>query len=366
MLAWAMGRLLAHLKRRGAKVQLPQVEERDLATLSGTFLLALKSGSTAVTNHASGFLALLLDEAQPLFAELKGCLAGLWEELGKDVATATGRSAGELWDLAAPAIGRTCCPLQVVWALKAVPSDISDRRGLHEVEALYAAVKRSRPVGEHLDGGPVRKCGQCGRREAMGGPDGRDGKGHFGYCDSAQLLLEVRGEGAMRTAFAVEKANARVQAGGDQGTRQVVMQQGVAEGQQGVDRVRGRVPFAAMEGPSLGEAGCQGREVEGRAAPLEAEQAFQAVGVGRALLEVAQACRQIVVALPAEPRGECRLIVQLGGHHVAGEAQAGGLVLGVAGLRHPERPVGRAMRREHRAQLAGAVAEEGRDARLGE
>jgi CRISPR-associated protein Cmr2 len=172
LLAWTMGRLLAHLKSRGATVQLPRVEEKDLATLSGTFLAALKSGSTAITNHASGFLAMTLDEAQPLFAELEGCLAGFWEELRKDLATAPGRSAiRELWELAAPAIGRPRCPLQVVWALKAAPSDVGARQGLDEVEVLYAAVKRSRPVGEHLDGGPVRKCGQCGRREAMGGPD---------------------------------------------------------------------------------------------------------------------------------------------------------------------------------------------------
>lgn len=171
LLAWAMDRLLAYLKSGGATVRLPQVEERDLATLSGTFFDALKSGSTAISNHANGFLTLPLEKAHPIFDELEPCPAGLWEELQRDLATATGRTAKELWELAAPAVGRPRCPLQVVWALKAVPSEGGAARGLDEVEVLYAAVKRSRPAGEHLDGGPVRKCGQCGRREAMGGPD---------------------------------------------------------------------------------------------------------------------------------------------------------------------------------------------------
>ncbi len=38
------------------------------------------------------------------------------------------------------------------------------------MEAVYAAAKRSRPVPPHA-GAAVRKCGQCGKREAMGGDD---------------------------------------------------------------------------------------------------------------------------------------------------------------------------------------------------
>jgi CRISPR-associated protein Cmr2 len=171
LLAWTMGRLLAHLRSRGATVRLPWVEEGALATLSGTFLEALKSGSTAVTNHASGVLALPLKDAQAVFGELDGCLATVWGELRAAVATASERSAGELWDFVSPALGQPRCPLQAVWALRELPPGEEEPQGLEEIDALYAAVKRSRPIAGPEDAGPVRKCGQCGRREAIGGPD---------------------------------------------------------------------------------------------------------------------------------------------------------------------------------------------------
>lgn len=190
LLAWTMGRLLARLKDRGAKVWLPQVDDRDLATISGTFLAALRSGSPATTNHASGFLPLPLDEAEALFGELEGWLASGWEELRADVATATARSAPELWGFVANEIGRPPCPLRVAWALKEVAGGgEAARLGLEEVEAVYNAVKRSRPIAGHLGGGRVRKCGQCGRRESMGGPDPA---GWHRFQDGLARLPEVR------------------------------------------------------------------------------------------------------------------------------------------------------------------------------
>ena len=53
LLAWMMGRLLTHLQSQGAEILLPAVDEKALASLSGKFLEALKSGSTAVTNHVT-------------------------------------------------------------------------------------------------------------------------------------------------------------------------------------------------------------------------------------------------------------------------------------------------------------------------
>jgi CRISPR-associated protein Cmr2 len=170
LLAWTMGQLLVRLKGRGAEVWLPQVEDGDLSTVSDKLPESF-SGSTATTNHASGFLPRPLEEAEALFGELAGWLASGWEELQREVAVATGRSAPELWGFIAGEIGRPRCPLQVVWALKEASEGVEAARGLEEVEIVYAAVKRSRPVEEHVGGGRVRKCGQCGRREAMGGPD---------------------------------------------------------------------------------------------------------------------------------------------------------------------------------------------------
>lgn len=171
LLAWLMGRLLGHLRSRGATVRLPQVTEDDLRGLSGSFAAALDDGSSGVSNHASGWVELPLAEAGNLFQELQAELDSLWSGLCAEVSQDAGKSAGDLWRVAGPAIGAPSCPLQLVWALR--ESDSEERQGLEEVDAVFAAVKRSRPVPA-CSGAPVRKCGQCGRREAMGGDDPKD------------------------------------------------------------------------------------------------------------------------------------------------------------------------------------------------
>lgn len=166
LLAWGMGRLLVFLGSRHATVKLPEVTAEDLESLAGRFATALEEGSSGVSNHASGWVDLPLTEAEGLFHELQAEWDSLWSELRADVAVDAGRSAKDLWRVVDPAIGAPSCPLQLVWALRESASE--PQEGLDQVEAVFAAVKRSRPVPRH-SGFPVRKCGQCGRREAMGG-----------------------------------------------------------------------------------------------------------------------------------------------------------------------------------------------------
>ncbi len=164
ILAWLMGRLLVHLKAQGATVRLPQVADEDLRSLAGSLAQALDADSGGVSNHASGWVELPLADAEVVFRELRSQLDSWWKELRSEVVRKEGKS--DLWNTAGSQIGEPSCPLQLVWALQ--ETDTEDRQGLEAVDAVYAAVKRSRPLPAHA-GAPVRKCGQCGKREAMGG-----------------------------------------------------------------------------------------------------------------------------------------------------------------------------------------------------
>ncbi len=66
-------------------------------------------------------------------------------------------------------------PFSVLWCTQEIEVDPTqppqeiDAHALVEIDRLYAATKRTRPIPVHNDGAPVGKCGQCGRREAFGG-----------------------------------------------------------------------------------------------------------------------------------------------------------------------------------------------------
>ncbi len=167
-LAWLMGRLLVFLRDRRAMVRLPELEEPAFRSFGERFGRFLAAGSSGVSNHASGWVEAPLGEAEALFRELDDRLAALWGELCGEVVADARRSAEDLWDVAGPAIGAPPCPLHLTWTLLETSADVEE--GLREVDAVYAAAKRSRPVPPHA-GAPVRKCGQCGRREAMGGDE---------------------------------------------------------------------------------------------------------------------------------------------------------------------------------------------------
>lgn len=169
LLALLMGDLLATLKSAGAELLLPHVGDEDLRSLQGNLEAVLSSGTSAVSNRASGRWASNVDSVRKNLAVLEERLQERWFEIRDEVETSARRSAGQLWDRIGSQVGRPDCPFHLVWVAQEVAGD--DREGLGAVDRLYAAVKRSRPIRPHGDGAPVRKCGQCGRREAMGGSD---------------------------------------------------------------------------------------------------------------------------------------------------------------------------------------------------
>lgn len=172
LLALLMGDLLSRLNARGA-ILLPDVSEDDLSSLQGDLQQVLERGTTAVSNRASGTLPGTPEAGRALLASLDEALRERWGRLVTEIRTSAGRSARDLWHHVGPEIDRPeCppeCPFDLVWAVQEVAG--SDEDGLRRIDRLYAAVKRSRPIRPHRGGANVRKCGQCGRRESLGGPD---------------------------------------------------------------------------------------------------------------------------------------------------------------------------------------------------
>lgn len=174
ILAWLSGCLLARLGKKGAELLLPQLvpggkENEVLEKLLGDPCRALEGSGLPVPNRASGTLPLPMEEAQAILEGLYQALEEDWGVLLDEVERKSRQSTKSVWKVVAPAIGRPTCPLQLIWVVCVAPAD--RRQGLEQVDALYAAAKRSRPIPTHEGGAPVRKCGQCGRREAMGGDD---------------------------------------------------------------------------------------------------------------------------------------------------------------------------------------------------
>lgn len=168
MLAWVMADLLAALREAEARVLLPRLEGLQLSPLQESLERALAETSATLPNRASGWLVPPAGGARQLFAELEERLAARWSALVREVAESARRSAHELWNAIAEEVGEPACPFRLSWA--AVEVDGGDAEGLAAVDRLFAAVKRSRLPRPH-DGRSVRKCGQCGRREAMGGEE---------------------------------------------------------------------------------------------------------------------------------------------------------------------------------------------------
>lgn len=166
-LAWLMEGLLATVEEAGGKALLPHLEAGELAS-RGSFATAVEKGTSTISNRASGWIALPRDEVRVFFDSLETRLAESWRQLVREVRTSAARSTERLWTEVGDAVGEPVCPFHLTWAVLESRGD--DGEGLAEVERLFTAVKRSRPARQHA-GAPVRKCGQCGRREAMGGDD---------------------------------------------------------------------------------------------------------------------------------------------------------------------------------------------------
>lgn len=168
MLAWVMADLLAALRQAGATVLLPRLDGEQLSPLQGSLERALAGTSATLPNRASGWLEPPAGGARQVFAQLEERPAARWSDLVREVGESARRSTHDLWNEIAGEVGEPACPFRLSWV--AVEVDGGDAEGLAAVDRLFAAVKRSRLPRAH-DGRPVRKCGQCGRREAMGGDE---------------------------------------------------------------------------------------------------------------------------------------------------------------------------------------------------
>lgn len=191
VLSWLAGRALNRLRAHGADILLPRLEPSLLEPMDGSFAAALGRRSVAIPNRASGHLP-----ASALPHEIfKGLEEGLredWSALVDEVSDSARRSARELWSTVGEFVEAASCPLGLVWCAEQDGSrDTSLWHGLERADRMLAAVKRTRPVSVH-HGGPVRKCGQCGRREALGGGKGHDPRRWRRTQEAVAQLEEVR------------------------------------------------------------------------------------------------------------------------------------------------------------------------------
>ncbi len=168
-LAWAMARVLARLSEAGAEIVVPGKALRERSP-RGSFRAALAAGTYGLSNRASGWArnGIASSVEATLRALEEGIVRPAWQQVVSEVQHDGGPGGlGEAWSLLRPEIESVPCPVGLVWAGRWL-AGVSLEEGLAEADRVFAAVKRDRPGADHR-GMPVGKCGQCGRREAVGG-----------------------------------------------------------------------------------------------------------------------------------------------------------------------------------------------------
>lgn len=170
LLSWLMARILRSLASLDAEVVVPSPKLLDRVP-DGPFRSCLARSSYSLSNRASGVAA--PPSGESLLAALRRAQENVvdagWRELVEEVSRRGGPGVlgAEGWRLILPELQGAPCPVQLVWAAK-WSADESVEAGLREVDRIFVAAKRNRPLAAH-SGAPVGKCGQCARREAMGG-----------------------------------------------------------------------------------------------------------------------------------------------------------------------------------------------------
>jgi hypothetical protein len=190
-----MGRLLAGISDElSAEVLAPGF---DRSRAPNSVRQALRS-SYAIPNHASGFIdgpAEHIETARRYFAgraanglaptSMQARVENLWSEL-----EATARSINRI-ALLADQLESTRCPFQLTWCVDELPFSTPETAGLAHIRQALAATKRSRVVTPHV-GAPVRKCGQCGKREAIGGADWTTWRGFQAKLEAEPEIIAGR------------------------------------------------------------------------------------------------------------------------------------------------------------------------------
>jgi len=177
ILSWLMRGLLCELQQRnGVEIITPAFAKHGKPS---TIHQELEE-SYSLPSHASGTIRVALDTASPPptapepFGRLQGFVDERWRELVREAleggfqdSSSALKSNIERFLAAAPN------PFSVLWVVSDPKGADPGEAPLEWIDRLYQAVKRTRPV-QFNDGAPVRKCGQCGRREAIGGTDWQD------------------------------------------------------------------------------------------------------------------------------------------------------------------------------------------------
>jgi CRISPR-associated protein Cmr2 len=164
-LSWVMARILVFLEDElKATILVPSVGEAARRINGEPFPSLIGRSNYSIPNRASGRISdSSVENVKCVFSTLQHKADEAWSEIVQQTQQrVTGVPAIMRPHLANAA--KSPGPIQVIW----VTQEVEDRSvGLAAIDRFFAAVKRSRSTPHH-QGAPVGKCGQCGRREAIG------------------------------------------------------------------------------------------------------------------------------------------------------------------------------------------------------
>jgi len=172
LLSWIMGNVLDSLKQASVKptnLIIPQTYRHPESSFEDTFNNSLYN----IPNRATGYwdAPITLDAAEIIMQKAGNIPRDKWNDLLKELNKVNG-TLSPLWTLIKTEVNAAKNPFHLVWVLQKIEAEAWDKeveiKALEDIETLYNAVKKSRPINP-WQGYPVGKCNQCGKREAIGG-----------------------------------------------------------------------------------------------------------------------------------------------------------------------------------------------------
>lgn len=229
LLSWMMAHLLEDLTERdGLEVTaiVPATPDGGWSKLATKSFAEALDARYSIPNRASGRCStgVSLDRAKQVFQALEEeVLRRRWKSWVDESTRGdpfNKKFQGQAWNRITPHLKDVPCPLRLIWCLQRIQARGDERErdglGMKEIDKLYAAVKRWRPI-DPWQGNPVGKCGQCGKREAIGPESWHAWRGFHRKLDA---LPEVRfgyrfDEGERLCSVCLVKRLAGYLAGGD-------------------------------------------------------------------------------------------------------------------------------------------------------
>lgn len=189
-----MARVLARLVREDAELLIPRIEDPE-GSAAIPFDRLFRAEGYSIPNRATGFFpSQSLETAGQLLSSLeRTTIEGGWTQLAGEALR--GAAAGRLVPPEMKArLSGAPCPVQLVWCCRRPEPDEDLRQRVREIDTLYAAVKRTRPIAP-WNGAEVPKCVQCGRREALGGQNFDEWRDfHARLAEQKEIALGYRFE----------------------------------------------------------------------------------------------------------------------------------------------------------------------------